>query len=552
MAYTQPARQYALPSSAFYSLKKTLNSEKINRHNIFFAASSGLLLTLACPKSGLFWLAWCALVPLLWALRNISPRNGFYLGFCSGLTHYLTLVYWLVPAIKNYGHLPLYLSLVVLFLLAAYLALYLAVFSTTVIRLGSTPVLFLVLIPCLWVALEYLRSLLFTGFPWELLGHTQYQILPLVQLSDILGVYGVSFGIALGNAAICLGVLSLRDKGWQSFTVSPRQAFGSLLAAAAIVGLAWFYGTWRIHTIDDLAADARRTKVSIVQGNIDQAIKWNPAFQQASTLKYIKLSLKAQPQKPDLIVWPETATPFYFLANPGLSGLVLQGVQASGADFLIGSPSVRGGPQGAEYYNSAYLINPQGNNVYGRYDKTHLVPFGEYVPLKQWLPFIHKIAFGAGDFRPGKKGDTIPWGKYRLGIQICYEIIFPELARAMVQNNAALLVNITNDAWYGRSSAPYQHFSMAIFRAVENRRSLIRAANTGISGFIDPVGRITAATGLFEDALLTRSVPVLRITTRYTQFGDLFAIGCLVVILTVAIYTFLRKSTIIRARKTLI
>jgi len=519
----------------------TLSTNTINRYKIFLASLSGLLLTLACPKNGFFWLAWCALVPLLLALRNFSPQNGFYLGFCSGLTHYLTLVYWLVPTMKTYGHLPLYLSLVVLILLSAYLALYVAAFSTIVIRLGSTPPLFFVIIPCLWVALEYLRTFLFTGFPWELLGHTQYNILPLIQVSDILGVYGVSFCIALGNAALCLVFLYLTDKGWQANTVTKRLAVGSMVAFAAILVLVWLYGTWRIHTIDNMSADAPRAKVTIVQGNIDQAIKWNPAFQQASTLKYIKLSLKAKHNKPDLIVWPETATPFYFLSNTYLSRLVLKGIQESDTDFLIGSPSLRSGKLGAAYYNSAYLVGPKGN-IYGRYDKAHLVPFGEYVPLKKWLPFIDKIVVGAGDFRPGKTGHTIPWGQYRLGIQICYEIIFPDLARAMAQNNAALLVNITNDAWYGRSSAPYQHFSMTIFRAVENRRALIRAANTGISGFIDPAGRIIAATQLFEDALLTHTIPLLQTTTCYTRYGDLFAKFCLASTLLVALLGIKRQK----------
>ena len=380
--HTKPAKQCALPSRASYSLKKTLNTEKINRHKIFLAALSGLLLTLSCPKSGLFWLAWCALLPLLLALRNIAPQNGFYLGFCAGLIHYLTLVYWLVPTMKTYGHLPLYLCLGVLILLSAYLALYVAAFSTIVIRMCSTPFSCFVTIPCLWVALEYLRTFLFTGFPWELLGYTQYNILPLIQVSDILGVYGVSYCIALGNTAICLVFLYLKGQDWQANAVNKRLAVGSMVAFAAILGLVWFYGTWRIHTIDNMSADAPRANVAIVQGNIDQAIKWNPAFQQASTLKYIKLSLKAKQKKPDLIVWPETATPFYFLSNTKLSRIVLKGIQEADTDFLIGSPSLRSGKHGAEYYNSAYLVGPKGN-VYGRYDKAHLVPFGEYVPLKK-------------------------------------------------------------------------------------------------------------------------------------------------------------------------
>ena len=257
--------------------------------------------------------------------------------------------------------------------------------------------------------------------------------------------------------------------------------------------------------------------------------------------------MRAKKHTPDLVVWPETATPFYFLNQAELTQMVKKGIRDTGADFLIGSPSFRSKKKGVEYYNSAYLIGAQGN-LYGRYDKAHLVPFGEYVPLKKWLPFINKIVEGVGDFRPGREGHTLPWKNYRLGIQICYEIIFPGLSRSMAQNNADLLVNITNDAWYGRSSAPYQHFSMAIFRAVENRRSLIRSANTGISGFVDPAGRIVASTKLFEDALITRKMPLLQTTTIYTRIGDLFALLCLAATLTVALYALVRHRNATRIR----
>ena len=179
-----------------------------------------------------------------------------------------------------------------------------------------------------------------------------------------------------------------------------------------------------------------------------------------------------------------------------------------------------------KYYNSAYLVAPDGT-VAGKYDKVHLVPFGEYVPLKRWLPFLGKIVAQVGDFQAGRRGNTIRGVGPRLGVQICFEIIFPMLSRALVQNEAALLVNITNDAWFGESSAPYQHFSMAIFRAVENRRSLVRAANTGISGFVDPLGRIVASTPLDTEATLTRRVPILQEKTFYTRYGDAFALACL-------------------------
>jgi apolipoprotein N-acyltransferase len=243
-------------------------------------------------------------------------------------------------------------------------------------------------------------------------------------------------------------------------------------------------------------------------------------------MKYIHLSLLSKDLQPDLVVWPETATPFYFMHDTKLSELVLTGIHEIGADFLIGSPAFTLKNNKIEYYNSAFLVDAAGN-VNGRYDKAHLVPFGEYVPMKKWLPFVNKMVEGVGDFDTGENGRTIKWQKSSIGILICYEIIFPTLSRAMVQNNASLLVNITNDAWYGRSSAPYQHFSMSVFRAVENRRSIIRAANTGISGFIDPSGSVIETTQIFKDAVITQKVPMLQVETLYSRFGDVFAMTCL-------------------------
>jgi len=206
----------------------------------------------------------------------------------------------------------------------------------------------------------------------------------------------------------------------------------------------------------------------------------------------------------------------------------VEGAREIGAHLLVGSPAYEPGPQERRYYNSAYLIAPDGA-VHGRYDKVHLVPFGEYVPLKRWLPFLGKLVAQVGDFTRGRIGATVSVKEAPMGVLICYESIFPYISRAAVLNGAELLVNITNDAWYGRSSAPYQHFSLAVFRAVENRRGLVRAANTGISGFIDPVGRVLTATELFEDDTAVRPLPLIRQTTIYSRHGDLFAKACLLI-----------------------
>ena len=324
--------------------------------------------------------------------------------------------------------------------------------------------------------------------------------------------------------------------------MSKSTAVGSTLIVGSIFCLVWLYGEWRINFIDARATVSPSVSVSIVQGNIDQALKWNPAFQQGTIEKYLRLSLSTRSRQPDLLVWPETAAPFYLLRDPRLTKMVIEGIRQTGTDFLIGSPSYIHRGKNPGYYNSVYLVQPDGE-IQGKYDKVHLVPFGEYVPFKNWFPFIGKIVEAVGDFQPGQKGNTIQWKNFKLGVQICYEIIFPDLSRAMVKNNAALLVNVTNDAWYGKSSAPYQHFSMTVFRAVENRRALVRSANTGISGFVDPAGRIVATTPLFEEKVITRTMPVIQKQTFYIRFGDVLAIACIGAIL-IVIITMLRKPTL--------
>ena len=502
---------------------------KIDPHTVQKTAAaviSGLLLTGAFPKIDAAWLAWIALVPLLWAVCGARPAQAFRLGFIAGLAHYLSLIYWVVPTMRIYGQLPLYICLPVLFLFSTYLALYTGCFGwlAAVCCRGSGLRRFW--LPVFWVALELVRSVLFTGFPWELLGYTQYRVLPLIQIADLVGVYGVSFMVVLCNAAIFQIVFCMRPPNNPNRAAARQAAVALVVACSGLAAGAWFYGNARLADVDRQLAAAPTHRLTVVQGNIAQDVKWAPAFQIATIERYLGLSAAAMAEAPALIIWPETAVPFHFLYNGPMTEKVLDGIRDAGTDFLVGSNAVVTGGSGPAYYNSAFLITADGT-VTGRYDKAHLVPFGEYVPLKRWLPFVGKMVEHVGDFQAGRTGDTLPWLTERLGVLICYEIIFPNLARRLVANGASVLVNMTNDAWYGRSSAPYQHFSMAVFRAVENRRPLVRSANTGISGFIDPAGRITAATALFQSAAVTRPVPVFREKTAYTRFGDRFAWACL-------------------------
>ncbi|MDJ0912399.1 MAG: apolipoprotein N-acyltransferase [Desulfobacterales bacterium] len=497
------------------------------------AVSSGLLLTATFPKFELNWLAWVAVVPLLIAIKDRHPGESFRLGMIAGLAHFLSLLYWLIHTMQTYGNLPLFLSVGILFLFACVLGFFVAVFTLGVTVTCHRPIVCLLGIPTLWVALEYLRSFIFTGFPWELLGYSQYKILPLIQLADITGVYGISFLIVLTNAAIFVFLLYGSGADWQSMPIKRELALTSLLLCIVLLVATIMYGRQRITAVDTGIQTAPTIRASVVQGNIEQGIKWDPAFQLSTVQKHLRLSLATQKDQPDLVVWPETATSFYFPYDQGLTNLVQRGIVETGSDFLIGSPSFERRADRVKYYNSAYLVDLNGQ-IQGKYDKAHLVPFGEYVPFKKWLPFLGKIVAQVGDFYPGPKGQTIAWRDAHLGVLICYEGIFPYLARAQARNQATLLIIITNDAWYGRSSAPYQHFSMAVFRAVETRRALIRSANTGISGFIDPAGRILQTTPLFEEKIVTQQLPLLQVASIYTRYGDFLAIFCLIISLGLA------------------
>jgi apolipoprotein N-acyltransferase len=504
--------------------------KRIFKQNELWAVVSGILLTASFPKIDLSLSAWFALVPLLICLSRLSPGSGFRIGFLAGVSHFLTLMYWLVHTMQIYGYLPWYLSVAILFLLACYLALFFALFSYALIRLCRTPLSFFILTPVLWVALEYVRSFLLSGLPWELIGYSQYRLLPILQGADVFGVYGLSFLILLSNAAVSLVFLSLTGKTWKGAGVSKRFAAACGLVFIICFSLTWVYGKHRLQTVEQWAHSAPTAKVAVVQGNIDQAVKWDHRFQNAVTEKYIRMSRTVGKQSPDLIVWPETATPFYLKLDPEPSEKLFDGVKEIGIDFLLGSPFYTQRKDRIDYYNRAYLVRADGS-IGGKYDKVHLVPFGEYIPFEAYIPFLGKMVAEVGDFVPGRKGSTIPWRGHRLGMQICFEIIFPNLSRKMTQNGAELLINITNDAWFGRTGASFQHFSMAAFRAVENRRALVRAANTGISGFIDPTGRTMAATRLFEDATQIQTVPLLSQKTLYTRWGDLLAMVCLAVAL---------------------
>jgi len=493
---------------------------QIRRKDFLIAASTGLLLTLCFPRVGLAPIAWGALIPLLYLASNNKPSSCFTLGWIAGVFHGLTLLYWITYVINRYGNLPLLVSLLICVLLVAYLALFPALFCAGLGWLRQHKLPWLIVAPFLWISLELGKARLLTGFPWENLGYSQYRWLSVIQLADIAGVFGISFVLVLSNVLLFILIFNRRLQSKVALRL-----FSSLLFIGLIVSVIG-YGQWRLVKLESL--QSKSFKIALVQGNIAQDTKWDPAFQQTTVEKYIRLSKEVTEQDPDLIVWPETATPFYFLADRENTKNLLHKLQDIDHPLLFGSPAFRKTEKQLRLYNRAYLLNSD-SMVIGFYDKIHLVPFGEYVPWKRLLFFVDKLVQAAGDFASGEQAVVLNLAPARVGVLICYEAIFPELSRDLVNAGANLLVNITNDAWFGRSSAPYQHLSMAVLRSVENRVPMARCANTGISGFIDVRGRILQTSNLFQDAILAGTLKLGVGKTFYTRHGDWFPWICLVV-----------------------
>ena len=481
---------------------------------VSFSVLSGVLLILGFPKIGLYYFPWVALPPLFLALRDRTAKEAFALGCVCGLVHYLGTLYWIYHAVHQYGGVPLPAAALVLLLLCAYLALYSGCFAVIAQQWQPYPILWVLGLPGAWVALELVRAHMITGFPWPNLGYSQTPVLPLIQIADLCGVYGVSWLVVLG----CTTLTALLTRtAW----VPGLLVFGICLPAILL------YGSWRVGYIEDLQSAAMPWTVGVVQGNIDQSKKWDPEFQQETLKRYRDLSLQAvaNEPRPELLVWPETSVPFFYRFEEKLTAQLNEMIKEAGVPVLFGSPGVTLVDGQPRLQNRAYLVN--GSAVLeGVYAKRHLVPFGEYVPLKKLLFFVDRLVQAAGDFVPGDDASPLILGRQPFGVLICYEDIFPNLAGDAVERGATSLINITNDAWYGTTSAPYQHLEIAGWRAVEFRVPLIRAANTGISSIFDATGKSCGTISLTQQGVQVCTVHPFRILTFYAKWGDLFAWIC--------------------------
>ena len=497
------------------------------------AIFSGGLLFLSFPTWNFYLLAWAALVPLLFAIQNQSATRRFFLGWIAGVVYFTGALSWVTISMTRYGKIPLPISYILMLLLVAYLATYVGLFAGLIQYASQKGFWIFLFAPSLWTSLEFLRGRLFTGFPWAGLGYSQYRPLPVIQIADFAGVYGVSFVIVFINIALFRIIQAGRK--------SRRIAWKEALLAFSLLTLTLLYGFLRL---SQPMGEERAVSVTVVQGNIDQDQKWDQQFRDATLRIYKRLSLQEAQHaasRPELVIWPESAAPFFFQDEPLYQMDLLDFARDGRFYLLFGSPSFEpaGGGQVA-LLNSAYLLSP-GGGAPSRYDKMHLVPFGEYVPLSSLLFFVNKLVEGIGDFIPGREAAVMETASTKIGTVICFEVIFPEVVRQFVQNGATLMTTLTNDAWFGDSAAPYQHFSMVVFRSIENRVPFARAANTGISGFIDAYGRVTKSAPLFVEAALSEQLHPANRRTLYTRYGDFFAVGCAIITAGFIFYFFTKR-----------
>ncbi len=484
---------------------------------------SALLLSLAFPPSPLGFVAYFSLIPLIIALRGKSLSSAFKIGYIFGLISNSILLFWIGWAIV----LGAVAAIVILCLYTAFLFWLYALAQK---RWGDVALFFL---PFLWVAMEYFRSLSEASFPWLNLSYTQTYYLPLIQHAALWGNYAVSFWIVWLNL---VGYNFVRErKKWKT---------GIILFAVLLV-LPYIHGVW----IMSKPVEGKEIKIALLQGNIEQKIKWGEQYLDYNIQTYIDMSKQAASEKVDLIVWPESAAPCYLAAESLYFTQVQSLCDEVGIPLLVGTNDYQSiPPDRLDYYNSAFLFTPHGGYPQV-YNKIHLVPFSEKVPYEEIHHLSEKIQLGQSDFSSGKELTIfqIPQGKF--ATLICFESVYPTLVRDFVDRDAEFLVNITNDGWFGKTHGPFQHARIAVFRAIENRIFIARCANTGVSMFIDPYGRTSQVTKIFTRTIVTEKIHLKpngvdfsKHLTPYARYGDWFAQMCCLISLVALLAALFRKT----------
>jgi apolipoprotein N-acyltransferase len=491
----------------------------------FAALLSALLLYASFPPLEMGFLAWIALIPILIAMHYARYLGAFLFAFLMGMVFAALHICWInvVPGLP----IAAFLSI------ALYGGMFFGFFGLflNIVTLRTRWPQFLIA-PTLWIAIEYLRSnLFFLAIPLGLIGYSQHDNIPLIQVASFTSVYGISFLIVLVNGALAEGLLWLLNRR-KPTTIKPASPLTIISSIAGSLGIVLVLHLWGNHQVRMFDRNKKEIlTASLIQGNIPQNEKWDSAFRKKIMARYRELTLKASQDNPDMIIWPETATPGYIKHDLFVYLSVRDLMRGIGIPILLGSGSsgkvTREGKKIYRLVNSAFLIDQRGR-VLSSYDKMRLLPFGEHLPLEGRFPWPRWLVPKHETSIPGKYATVFQAPKGRFGVVICWENLFSDLFRKFVNGGAQFMVNITNEAHFGKTAAPYQLAAISVFRAVENRVSLLRVANTGISCLIDPIGRIKGkvmdeeGNDIFVSGVLTVSVPGPTGPTFYTKHGDVF------------------------------
>ncbi|MFA5059506.1 MAG: apolipoprotein N-acyltransferase [Candidatus Omnitrophota bacterium] len=486
------------------------------KHPLFLCLLSASFLVLSFPQFDIWIFAWVALIPLMAALDGKKILASFFLSYFTGVLFFAGTLFWFI-----------HVTLLGMILLILYFAVYFGLFGLGYYFFSKQAVLSKIFVlPSLWVILELARSRLLSGFGWVSMGHSQYKNLPLIQVADIAGMFVISFVVVMANVLF----KEVMTKKLSRAYIKKEILIPAVLVIFVLTSFL-VYGSYRLNQPRTPA----QFNIAVIQANIAQEMKWNEEFWPAILKKHLDLTQEAAQQKPDLIIWPETAFPGFVWESPELFSSLREVVAKNKIPLLLGLVIQNDGA----YYNSAILINKDGK-IIKQHDKLHLVPFGEYVPLRDVFPFLADLA-PIGDFTPGMEYTLFPAmveakPKDRsigdFSVLICFEDTVPEISAKFTQAKTNLLINMTNDAWFKDTKAPFLHLQAAVFRTIENRKNLVRAANTGVSCFIDEFGKITNyvqnknGKKTYVAGYATGDVALNTTQTFYTKHPDLFTYFC--------------------------
>jgi apolipoprotein N-acyltransferase len=484
----------------------------------FLPALTGLLLAASFPSIGQGYAAWIAFVPLIAFLRRANnPAKAFGGGFISGVVHLFLLQIWIPDVLMHYGGLSGVLAWAAYGFTLTLLSLFLAaacLLTDYLVRRGGE--FFLFSFPFILVALEYAQNYFpFGGYPWILTGYSQSNYLRIIQIADLTSVFGVSFLILFFNVAVV----------WMGAHRERRfKGCGPLIVSASLLVLCLIYGAIELRRWNAIQP---RFHAAMLQGNISYQ---DSAGVMAEKIRqgYVRMAESLKSSNVDLLLIPESPSPISFQYDSDYRRTCELLAKSCSMGLVFNNNRVETIGNSERYYNSAYFLD-HGGNMVNVYDKMHLVPFGEYIPLKILFQFIRTISKDVSEYSRGDNYRIVKVGDHPANAVICFEIVFPGHVRRFIQQGSQLILNLTNDGWYGDSSAPYQHLAIARWRAIENRRFLLRAANSGVSACIEPTGRIQTSTGILYEAVCKGRFEFIKQKTFYTRYGDVFVFVCVII-----------------------